>query len=358
MLHLLCERNALTSCVQFWKQFFEASANVSLSGYEELAADEEITEATDDTTGPYDGEHSEVPEVDQDMTMTEGGDETIHAHDPQDNSMLSIEENVTPRGKGKNTQPPETFATYPSSYESLKQNLNADSPESSSLPYPPKATTDFSTDSAPSTPATIPRERPGALPDMSMTPQSSPFRPVSTIKKGADPLLHRILDKNYRLQATPMGHRVPTARDTASKYANAQTPQKTGGIADWDEDSPMYSPAPVLHSEIFSSPQYQTQRWNTNKTPQKSGKPAQPNFTPGTPKVTPGVGTWEARGGGTNKDQFDPDDPDTITWDDSDDDDMPGMSPPKTMQFVVPQSKLLQTPGKYMSIHFYCGWQS
>src|SRR5271167_3306363 len=27
---------------KFWKQFFEASANVSLSGYEELAADEDL----------------------------------------------------------------------------------------------------------------------------------------------------------------------------------------------------------------------------------------------------------------------------------------------------------------------------
>ena len=38
----------LSDMPQFWKQFFEASANVSLSGYEEPPADDEATTTEDD----------------------------------------------------------------------------------------------------------------------------------------------------------------------------------------------------------------------------------------------------------------------------------------------------------------------
>src|SRR5205814_2891133 len=70
----------------------------------------------------------------------------------------------------------------------------------------------------------------------------------ATARKPAngDPLLHRVLDKNYRLQATP--HTVRSAGKVTATPANRRT---------WrDSSSPESSPvvAPQLHSEIFSSP--------------------------------------------------------------------------------------------------------
>lgn len=46
-------------------------------------------------------------------------------------------------------------------------------------------------------------------------------------------------------------------------------------------------------------------------------------------------------------------------WDSDSDDErgVEGMSPPKTMQFHVPQSRLLRTPGTfYIAFHVQCGF--
>ena len=77
--------------VQFWKQFFEASANVSLSGYEELANDdesenvEESTAMRDDITDDYTAQHNE------DVTTATGAEQsTFHAEDSMlDDAELS-----------------------------------------------------------------------------------------------------------------------------------------------------------------------------------------------------------------------------------------------------------------------------
>jgi hypothetical protein len=41
----------------------------------------------------------------------------------------------------------------------------------------------------------------------------------------------------------------------------------------------------------------------------------------------------------------------TIFDDSDEEDDEGGFSPPKTIQFHIPQSKLLQTPGRFTTIH-------
>lgn len=103
---------------------------------------------------------------------------------------------------------------------------------------------------------------------------------------------------------------------------------------DDDLDSSPALPAPQLHSEIFG-------------TPAARGRKTVPGvsvLTPARKKGTGGgkqaAGDMDARGRGKG------------IWDsdsDNDDDDGEdgegGMSPPKTMQFHVPQSRLLRTPG-------------
>ena len=164
---------------------------------------------------------------------------------------------------------------------------------------------------------------------MSMTPTSSPFDPTSYLqstaqRKPADPLLHRVLDKNYRVQATPH-----TTRKENKTPANKPS---------WrDTTSPMSSPpaaAPQLHAEIFSSPI--RQQYSRPSAPRTPGISVQPTPAKGAVK--------EAKSEPAKKDE--------ISWESDSDEDAEGvyrelgMSPPKTIQFSLPQSRLLQTPGK------------
>lgn len=158
------------------------------------------------------------------------------------------------------------------------------------------------------------------LPDMTMT-ESSPFMPPTSTKKHVvdkNPVLHHMLDKTYRIAATPH-----TARK--QKPSVGFTPA-TGGrgrpdLSKWALDSsPVSSPAPQLRADIFSSPM---------KAPR----------TPGVSVLqTPGKGKQAFTGNATQtRGVFDSDSED-------EEEDL-GFSPPKTMHFHIPASKLLQTPG-------------
>jgi DASH complex subunit ASK1 len=168
-------------------------------------------------------------------------------------------------------------------------------------------------------PPTTPGREQHRLPNMSMTPMSSPFATsyMPSAKRGADVLLHRVMDKNYRIRETP--HKTP--KPTRTPLAKPS----------WrDAESPDSSPvmAPQLHHEIFSSP-----------IRQPLPRPNEQPRTPGVPIQTPAKDKWR------------PAQKDEITWEsdsDQDPDDIYkelGMSPPKTIQFVMPASRLLQTPG-------------
>jgi DASH complex subunit ASK1 len=173
---------------------------------------------------------------------------------------------------------------------------------------------------------------PGAqsrLPDMSMTPTSLPFDPTYYLqsaaqrKLGDNQLLHRVLDKNYRLQTTPH-----TMRKENKTPANKPS---------WrDSTSPMSSPpvaAPQLHADIFSSPI--RQQYSRPTVPQTPGISVQ---TPANRKAKNTIPKPAKK--------------DEISWETDSDEDAEGvyrelgMSPPKTIQFSLPQSRLLQTPGK------------
>ncbi|KAH0538785.1 hypothetical protein FGG08_004617 [Glutinoglossum americanum] len=318
---------------KFWKQFFESSANVALSSYAELAADAgdgaqetsveddttHVTEHEDDDDNLY-GDHPRPPtttsgeETDPTYTATTEGDSLLDS--PSLSGSHSTPRSVAPTKPTLTGEPPKPtlYADYPSPYEALKRDLNL----SPSL-LPPQA--------AP--PATPPRsnQRDRRLPDMTM--HSSPFAPHplgSTSKpSAADPnpntniLLHRVLDKNYRLQATPL-------KQTPRATANSKKPT----LPSYLDSSPLDSSpleAPQLHSEIFSSPVR-----------------APPSRNRGGPR-TPMVAEKQGDRARHQKDE--------ITWEsDGDDDDsgLPlGMSPPKTLQFAVPQSRLLQTPAREAS---------
>lgn len=206
-----------------------------------------------------------------------------------------------------------TFADYGSPYEAVKLELKGGktrAEEEDDISHLPPVT---------------PGKQP-VLPEMSITPLSSPFEPTTNLtttgRKGADPLLHRVLDKNYRIQATP--HSAGKIR------AKEKTPSRPA----WQTDSsPMSSPpsmAPQLRSEIFNSPM----RRQFNKPPalRTPGVSVQP-----VAKDTKGTYGFTA-------------DKDEISWEseDEDADDVYkelGISPPKTIQFAVAPSRLLQTPG-------------
>jgi DASH complex subunit ASK1 len=229
-----------------------------------------------------------------------------------DNIDISGSTPRAPRPASSDDKP--KFADYASPYEALKQEMKGGTNDGE----------DDDTQIQPTTPGAKSR-----LPDMSMTPMSSPFdatsylQPTAQQKPGTDRLLHRVLDKNYRVHATPH-----TTRKENKTPVNKPS---------WrDTDSPMSSPAaaPQLHADIFSSP-----------IRQQYSRPSAPR--------TPGVSVNPTPAKGKAKETFAKPPKDEITWESDSDEDAEGvyrelgMSPPKTIQFNLPQSRLLQTPGKF-----------
>ncbi|KAL8672470.1 MAG: hypothetical protein Q9168_003073 [Polycauliona sp. 1 TL-2023] len=326
---------------KFWKQFFEASANVSLSGYEEPPEhDETVTEdatATTPSTSAY-ASPSQLGGAEDDESM---GPQTDNREHYPDDSVLSTTppEQSTPRPKSKShhqQQQQPSIAAFSSPYETLKREIKGNRPSQ-----------DDST--LPSTPRNLFPSQPD---------DSSPFMPPSTAARlhrtpKDDPLLHRILDKNWRIQATPhTTTRAPKPGSTALPYRTGrlaaqnnlnETPaaadkgkSKTQSAMDDELDSSPALPAPELHSEIFGTPARRTRIPGVSVL-----TPARGNRTPGRRK---GGTDGPPQNGLSEKD----------IWDDSSSDDENGeggggMSPPKTMQFHIPQSRLLRTPAREAS---------
>ena len=178
-------------------------------------------------------------------------------------------------------------------------------------------------------------------------PESAAYRPSTQRRTNNDPLMHRMLDKNYRVQATPHTQRRQRQQGAAAAAPKA-TPATATKRVPWD-DSPQSSPAmaaPQLRSDLFS--------------PAKGAAAGVPR-TPGVSVLTPARKTGHAAPTtSTGRQLFSPQDKAYSTTKDrvshvfsdeeSDDDDWIGeMSPPKTMQFHVPQSRLMQTPAREAS---------
>ena len=165
----------------------------------------------------------------------------------------------TPRApRPENTITKHKFADYGSPYETLKKEVKGSVTSED----------DEVTQILPTTPGTKSR-----IPDMSMTPGSSPFDPTSylqaTRRPGEDPLLHRVLDKNYRIQATP--------HKTVHKTVHKENKTPANKPSWRDTSSPMSSPplaAPQLNANIFSSPVRKQYNQPTPRTPGISVNPS------------------------------------------------------------------------------------
>ncbi|KAL8793779.1 MAG: hypothetical protein Q9195_003609 [Heterodermia aff. obscurata] len=298
---------------KFWKQFFEASANVSLSSYEEPPEGEEEPTATSPGASPSQEPSTQLtPSSSSYASPSQAEDQTLtpepRSHRPSHEEEEQEEESTfaTPRPTPRSRPPPQP--SFSSPYESLKRTVNP--------------THDDST--LPSTPRT---QQASPTPDSSPIP---PRPPPSTARTPAnDILLHRVLDKNWRLQATPHAQPKLPARGSARKAgggAPTETPRPGGGEEDELESSP-FVPAPELHAEIFESPLRRTR-------------------VPGVSLLTPAKGKGGAREkvGGKQTEKG--------VWDSDSDDEgglEEGLSPPKTMQFHIPKERLLRTPAREAS---------
>lgn len=275
---------------------------MSLSGYE----------APEESTVHEEAQESHLYDDEAEDTVT-GATVTpprpsSQAEDLQDTSVLEsptlAHAHSTPRAPHTGDKEP-TFAIYSSPYESLKREMESGSRTPGLEPTTPGKTQ--------------------ALPNMELT-ESSPFVPPTSTKKrvgSKDPVLHHVLDKTYRIAATPH----TTRKQKPSVGLTPATAQRGAPtLAKWAVDSsPPSSPAPQLRADIFSSPL---------KAPR----------TPGVSVQTPGRGK-QAMSATTSQGLFDSDS-------EGEDGGM-GFSPPKTMQFHIPQSRLLQTPGEYI-LGFLC----
>jgi hypothetical protein len=205
---------------------------------------------------------------------------------------LSLADMSTPKARNSKKNPKQVETPYEKIQHQIRQQYRMDSSDASisrptaldrysaaensnsnfeSLPDIDSPLSLKSLNHPPSTPASTPRA----------APQSTIKRRSSSKQPG--PLLHRVLDNNWRLQATPLAKR---------------------NIYD-EVDALSSPPAPEITSQIFSP----SPMGKLLKTPLAQRKP---------------------------------------TFDDSDDDfeEELGMSPPVTMQFSMPASKLMRTPAR------------
>lgn len=214
------------------------------------------------------------------------------------------------------------FAEYPSPYEQLKREIEGKAAEATGK-------------APPVTPG-----KGQILPDMSMTPDTSPFvihknGGPSTAQKNADAILHHgILNKTYRVAATPH-----TARKTKPVVGTTPATANRTRRA-WIEDSlsSPNEPSPQLRAEIFNSP---------FKGPRTPGVSV---VTPAAKKRFAGADLGRPVAGAANGgDKVSRAEEMTMSlraqWDEDDEEELE-MSPPKTIHFSVPQSQVLRTPGE------------
>ncbi|KAM7196404.1 DASH complex subunit Ask1 domain containing protein [Naviculisporaceae sp. PSN 640] len=377
---------------KFWKQFFEASANVSLSGYEELAhgedstaltgdGEEEETTVQDDTTAQYtprprsDSRDNKTAAAEDNTFATEQS--SLYQEDVsqvRDESILSDADGDL---SGSTPRPPATkslsirpkFAGLESPYEALKKRelgkaaaaAGGSGSGAGTGPSEPLSESESDTE-------LLFQQHTARLPDMSMTPREARPKDDDTLfgvggaGKNKDPLLHRMADKNYRVMATPHKHPTgvsPIKWKVTEKPPAASTAKEKEKVPLW-QDSPMSSPemaVPQLRSAAFMSPMRAAYRGKTAAAAAAASGPRTPGVSVQTPMA--GRKTRDVYSGARGQSQYQREEEhtssryaDDITWE-SDSEDayggFGGMSPPKTIQFALPPSKLLQTPAREAS---------
>ncbi|KAI4162283.1 MAG: hypothetical protein LQ342_004152 [Letrouitia transgressa] len=344
---------------KFWKQFFEASANVSLSGYEEPPEQDET--ATEDTTTPTTTPSTSAYASPPSQEEQDGEDDLTIT--PQAKYDRGTPSHTTPKAKSKTP----TIATYSSPYESLRHQVQGTvAPSDSSAlpstprnPLPPSHHSDNNNNNNNNNDD-----------DDNISPFAAPSTIAPATQRGGrtpkdDILLHRVLDKNWRLQATPhtqtrappplsairggggnlpyrSGRPTPSAAAKDGSDASAlRRGQRSRSMEELDS-SPMV-PAPELHAEIFGSPAQRRRIPGVSVlTPAKGKTPKMQTKERDEEDVGGGAGEWEERGM-IRKGRD--------VWDSDEDSEegFAGMSPPKTIQFHVPQTRLLRTPAREAS---------
>jgi len=249
----------------------------------------------------------------------------------EDQSGYHGEESVLDEGEltGSTPRPPATktiktqFANLQSPYELMRQEMKNEEGEGQTTVLEDD---DEDEDEDVENSTVQFEQRTARILDLSMTPVQLTSRLDNTTEHGKDPLLHRVLDKNYRIKSTP--------------HKNAPLISATKHAA-W-QDSPMSSPemaVPKLRSAAFMSPIKGKARAHlqaANSGPRTPGVSVQ---TPATARKSKDVFAAADENKKENKKY-------EIDWEsDSDDGGPSGMSPPKTINFALPPSKLLQTPG-------------
>ncbi|EEH37185.1 hypothetical protein PAAG_07741 [Paracoccidioides lutzii Pb01] len=327
---------------KFWKQFFESSANVSLSGYEEHHPSESGQEGTFTEDSTFNTRNSTDDDVTESYATTSSGSLDHHRDDAPDLSSLTITpSHSTPRPRvhlerGNDDDITSSSINYPNPYEALHKV--------------PQETPSRSRIAEPVTPGRTQRTH-GVTHHGSQAPTfsvlaPSPTRGVpSTAKKAGkltDPVLHRILDKTYRIQATPLA----SSRKQYYNPTRIITTPKSKPRSGYLDSSPISSPefeVPKLHSEVFSSPiKGGGETRPRQRRPSKSSRIPQPGISVLTPAKHKQNASKPKSSRGWDSDDLD----------DGDDDDATslfGNSPPKTIQFHIPQSRLLKTPAKEAS---------
>ncbi|KAI0165672.1 DASH complex subunit Ask1-domain-containing protein [Xylariaceae sp. FL1272] len=321
---------------KFWKQFFEASANVSLSGYEELAGEGDTTTADETALDESTSEYNTTTQTESVADPSEYQSQHRVVHDGGEDDSLLEDVTITtstPRVPGSKSKP--KIAHFPSPFDDLRRKMRPDAVYKDDLP------STESDDEADNTIQLLSTK----LPDMSMTPRSSDVLGDQALSKHKDLLLHRVLDKNYRLQATPHQSALSPIRPrgrsrSPTKAGNHEAEEDRTRRALW-ADSPMSSPemaVPKLRSDLYSPVK-----------PRGRSGPRTPGVSVQTPVTSKKRDIFaevrdDDKGKGKARDE--------ITWSDDDDDDtgmFGGMSPPKTIQFALPPSKLMQTPAREAS---------
>ncbi|KAL6883866.1 DASH complex subunit Ask1 domain-containing protein [Trichoderma longibrachiatum] len=332
---------AVWEASKFWKQFFESSANVSLSGYEDQAnGNDDETSAVEDSSAMRDEmtiDETAEPQEEATRASASGNHSAVHGEE----SMLDDAELAGSTPRPPTSKAKANMSNLESPYEAMRREMDYEEGNT----VAPRQDSDEEMDSS-----VVFAQHTARLPDISTTPRGMPSlqRGDGSAQRQKDPLLHRVLDKTYRIQATPhkSSARIsPVKKGKQPALPQQQQQQQRDVKMAWHE-SPMSSPEiaiPTLRSEAFMTPFKSNVRQRLAAASQAPRTPGVSVQTPAATKKTRDVFAAEsgaASGGKTAAYEID--------WE-SDEDDNLGMSPPKTIQFALPPSKLLQTPAREAS---------
>ncbi|KAJ6256988.1 hypothetical protein Dda_7871 [Drechslerella dactyloides] len=377
--------------ISFWKGFFEDSADVAIGTYESRPEEEATmtTEETFEETRDNDETEHTVDQTEttamqggdgegerEDHTMTLQDEDTDSTdHEFEDESILaSMNLTGSKPKRPESGKQPTKWAAMQSPYDKLKKevrsqqqaprrrmSLDDSMDESMTPPRLPASMEALNLQDSKSSlldPPTTPdmlRGNPSSR-RMLDSPEDddSPFAPataraatsalpVASSRRPTkrEPILHRAVDTNWRVQATPQ-------RKTPRKVSATTVTPKHRVIASYADSSPMSSPPPPQITTVFS-PINTAKRLGFNIKPREKADPQPAVQQPRDPKTPV-----------TARKRWDNLDPKTMTakdllmdddFDDDDDDDFNklGFSPPVTMQFTLPPSRLMQTPAKQAS---------